>query len=113
MREKVDSNLSEVWIMREKDIEEYLRKKVKTAGGKAYKFESPGNDGVPDRIVIFPLNKIYFIELKAPGRKPRPLQVKQMRDLQNFGCEVLVIDSKSGVDDFIAEMGELNGKNCS
>lgn len=82
-------------------IETYLRDQVKKAGGKAYKFESPGNDGVPDRLVIFPNNRIYFVELKAPGKKPRPLQLKQMRDLENFGCDVFVIDSKEKVDRFI------------
>lgn len=87
--------------MREKDIEEYLRKEVKKAGGKAYKFESPGNDGVPDRIIIFPGNAIYFVELKAPGKKPRPLQVKQMRDLTKFDCKVFVIDSREEVDFFV------------
>ncbi|WP_330948880.1 VRR-NUC domain-containing protein [Virgibacillus sp. MG-45] len=93
--------------MREKDIEEYLRKEVKKAGGKAYKFESPGNDGVPDRIVIFPGNNIFFVELKAPGEKPRPLQVKQMRDLTNFGCSVSVLDSKKRVDQFVDLMKRL------
>jgi len=93
--------------MREKEIEEYLRKEVKKAGGKAYKFESPGNDGVPDRIVIFPGNNIYFVELKAPGKKPRPLQVKQMRDLKNFGCKVSVLDSKERVDQFMDLMERL------
>lgn len=87
--------------MREREIEKYLREQVKKAGGKAYKFESPGNDGVPDRIVLFPGNQIFFVELKAPGKKPRPLQVKQIRDIKSFGCNVLVIDSKEGVDDFI------------
>lgn len=87
--------------MREKDIETYLRNEVKKAGGKAYKFESPGNDGVPDRLVIFPGNKIYFVELKAPGKKPRPLQVKQMRDLEKLGCDVWVIDSKELVERFV------------
>lgn len=96
-------------ILREKDIEEYLRKRVKEAGGKAYKFESPGNDGVPDRLVIFPGNNIYFVELKAPGKKPRPLQLKQIRDISSFGCEVLVIDSKDGVEDFIQEARGANG----
>ena len=88
-------------MMREKDIEEYLRKEVKKAGGKDYKFESPGNDGVPDRIVVFPKNKIFFVELKAPGKQPRPLQVKQMRDLEAFGCKVGVIDTKEKADSFI------------
>ncbi|MFA1819021.1 VRR-NUC domain-containing protein [Virgibacillus oceani] len=91
--------------MRERDIEEYLRKEVKKAGGKAYKFESPGNDGVPDRLVVFPGNKVSFVELKAPGKKPRPLQIKQMRDLEGFGCKVFLIDSKELVDLFVD--GEL------
>jgi hypothetical protein len=92
--------------MREKDIEIYLRDRVKKAGGKAYKFESPGNDGVPDRIVILPGNRIYFLEVKAPGKKPRPLQVKQIRDLTNLGCDARVIDSRDAVDEFITEVGD-------
>lgn len=91
--------------MRERDIEEYLRNQVKKAGGKAYKFVSPGNDGVPDRLVLFPGGRVYFVELKAPGKKPRPLQIKQMRDIASFGCNVRVIDSKEGVDAFIREAG--------
>jgi hypothetical protein len=94
--------------MREKEIENYLRDKVKKAGGKAYKFESPGNDGMPDRIVLFPGNQIYFVELKASGKKPRPLQIKQMRDIQNFGCDVRVIDSRDGVDQFVEEVVKAN-----
>ena len=90
--------------MRERDVEIYLRDKVKKAGGKAYKFESPGNDGVPDRIVIFPGNRIFFVELKAPGKKPRSLQIKQMNLLSSFGCDVRVIDSKEGVDEFIKKV---------
>lgn len=91
--------------MRERDIEEYLRNQVKKAGGKAYKFVSPGNDGVPDRLVLFPGGRVYFVELKAPGKKPRPLQIKQMRDIAALGCDVRVIDSKEGVDAFIREAG--------
>lgn len=95
--------------MRERDIEEYLRKQVKKAGGKAYKFESPGNDGVPDRLVLFPGRKIFFVELKAPGKKPRPLQVKQMRDIASYGQDVRVIDSKDEVDKFIRGVVTQNG----
>lgn len=90
--------------MREKEIEIYLRDRVKKAGGKAYKFESPGNDGVPDRIVVFPGNRVYFVELKAPGKKPRPLQIAKMNELKKFGCDVRVIDSKAGADSFVSEV---------
>ena len=51
--------------MLEKDIEKLFRDEIKKAGGKAYKFTSPGNDGVPDRIVMLPGGHIVFVELKT------------------------------------------------
>lgn len=90
--------------MRESAIESYLRDQVRQVGGRAYKFVSPGNDGVPDRLVCFPGGRIVFVELKAPGKKPRPLQLVQIDRLQRLGCEVLVIDSKTKVDWFIDSM---------
>lgn len=90
--------------MRERDIEKYLREQVKKAKGIAYKFESPGNAGVPDRIVILPGNRIYFVELKAPGKKSTTLQVNQQRKISKLGCSVFEIDSKEKVDAFLDEV---------
>lgn len=90
--------------MRERDIESYLRNQVKKIKGIAYKFESPGNAGVPDRLVLLPNGKVQFIELKAPGKKPTALQLVQHQKLANLGFNVLVIDSKQGVDDFITSL---------
>lgn len=87
--------------MRENVIESYLRDKVKGLGGKAYKFVSPGNAGVPDRTVLLPRGRIIFVELKAPGKKPTALQNLQHGKLRKLGFEVLVIDSKEKVDDFV------------
>jgi hypothetical protein len=89
--------------VRERDIENYLRDQVKKAGGIAYKFESPGNAGVPDRLVVFPGGRVSFVELKAPGRKPTALQMKQQNKIDKLGCDVLVIDSKEGVNTFIQD----------
>ena len=89
--------------MRESQIEEYLRERVKAAGGRAYKFVSPGNNGVPDRILSFPGNRLAFVELKATGGKPTPLQKLQAKRLQENQHVVVLIDSKEGVDDFIRE----------
>ena len=89
--------------MEEQKIENYLIKKVKEAGGKAFKFVSPGNAGVPDRIVIIPQGHIFFLQLKAPGKKPRKLQIVIMNQLRKLGCNVLVIDSKEQVNKFINE----------
>lgn len=73
-------------------------------GGKAYKFVSPGVRGVPDRIVIIPGGHIYFVELKAPGEKLRPIQHIRCKKLTDLGCNVHVIDSKEMVDRFIKKV---------
>ena len=49
--------------MLEKEIERKLTEAVKRIGGKAYKFISPGNDGVPDRLIVMPEGRIIFVEL--------------------------------------------------
>lgn len=91
-------------MLRERDIENYLRDQVKQIGGIAYKFESPGNAGVPDRLVLFPKGRVYFVELKAPGKNPTKLQLLQHRRINQMGHEVLIIDSKEKVDRFIAKV---------
>ena len=88
--------------MEEQVIERYLTNKVKQLGGKSFKFVSPGNAGVPDRIVIIPGGHIFFIELKAPGKKPRKLQQVVIKQLKQLGCNVLTIDSKEQVKEFIS-----------
>lgn len=84
--------------MSEKEIENYLVRKIKNKKGVAYKFTSPGNSGVPDRICMLPNGKIFFVELKSPGKKPRALQVNQIRKITNLGQRVYVVDSKEMVD---------------
>ena len=58
-------------------IEKKLVEKVKQVGGMTLKFVSPGNSGVPDRLVLIAIGKIAFVEVKAPGEKPRPLQEQE------------------------------------
>lgn len=97
--------------MRENIIESYLRNQVKILGGKAYKFVSPGNAGVPDRLVCLPGGIIIFIETKAPGKKPTVRQKKKQRELMKLGNCVLILDSKSAVDDFIKNVkAVMDGK---
>jgi len=95
--------------VRERNIEAYLRDQVRKAGGTAYKWVSPGNNGVPDRIVVMPGGRVKFVELKAPGKKPTQLQQVQHERLRALGFDVRVIDSCEGVDDLIKELtiGEL------
>lgn len=90
--------------MEESKIEKRLKKEIELIGGKALKFVSPGMSGVPDRIVLLPHGRIVFIELKAPGKKPRPIQIKRIKELKDLGFDVRVIDSIDGVKNFIEEV---------
>ncbi len=83
--------------MREKEIENYLVRKVKKLGGICFKFVSPGNAGVPDRIVIKE-GKLIFVELKAPGKSVRALQRLQIDKLLKHEQTVYVADSKEKID---------------
>ena len=60
--------------MREKTVEQKLVKAVRAAGGICPKWTAPGFDGLPDRIVLLPGGRMGFVEVKAPGKKARPLQ---------------------------------------
>ena len=79
--------------MLEKTIEYKLKSAVKNLGGIAFKFTAPGINGVPDRLVLLPHGKSAFIELKAPGRKMRPMQIRRKRQLEQLGFLVYCIDS--------------------
>ena len=84
--------------MREKDIEKELAARTKTMGGIAPKFTSPGFDGMPDRLVLLPSGRMGFVELKAPGKKPRALQEARHRLLRRLGFKVYVIDEINQID---------------
>jgi len=89
--------------MREAKVENYLKEKTEQLNGMYLKFSSPGTNGVPDRIIL--LNeKVYFIELKAPGKKPRKLQQYIHKEMKKQGFDVTVIDSLEGVEKFIHEI---------
>lgn len=90
--------------MKEKSIEQKLVKQTKAAGGLALKFVSPGHAGVPDRLLLFPNGTAAFAELKAPGKKPRPIQEAMIQRLRNLGYPVYVIDDPAMIDDVIKEV---------
>ena len=90
--------------MLERDVEKALVRAVKNAGGIAPKFTSPGTAGMPDRLVILPEGKVCFVELKAPGQKPRPIQIRQMDRLTQLGCMVRTIDHPNQIQKLIDEI---------
>lgn len=90
--------------MREKTIEQKFRAAVKAAGGLAVKFASPGFDGVPDRLALLPGGRMAFVEVKAPGKKPRPLQLARHRQLRQLGFKVYVLDDQSQIGGMVDEI---------
>ena len=93
--------------MRERTIEQKLTKAVKDIGGLCYKFTSPGNDVVPDRLLLMNEGKVAFVELKAPGKKLRPLQLRQITKIRKLGFKVYVIDSPEQIGGIIDEIQTL------
>lgn len=91
--------------MLEKDIEKALVKKVKALGGLCIKFTSPSMMGIPDRIVLLPKGKLGFVELKRPGGKARPIQIKRIKDLKKLGFKVFILDEKENIDEIIRAIG--------
>ena len=90
--------------MREKEIEKRLVSEVKKKGGICPKFVSPGFDGMPDRIILLPKGRMAFAELKAPGKKPRPLQLSRHKLLRKLGFQVYVIDDIRNIIEVIDEI---------
>lgn len=90
--------------MLEKEVEKYLVREIKKLGGVSFKFISPGNAGVPDRIVILPTGKVVFVELKTDKGKLTKLQESQIRKITGLGAEVKVLYGIEGVRKFINEI---------
>jgi hypothetical protein len=98
-------------IMRESRIEDHLEAEAGRLGGWAPKWVSPGNAGVPDRIVMLPgkpcptcgrAGSVGFLETKAPGDRPRPLQLRQLERLAGLGLPAGWASSRKGVESFVA-----------
>ena len=90
--------------MREKIIAQHLVKAVKSSGGIAPKLVSPGFDGMPDRLVLLPGGKIGFVEVKAPGKEPRPLQVARHGLLRRLGFKVYILDAPEQIGGILDEI---------
>lgn len=85
----------------EKEVEKYLVQYAHKNNILTYKLVSPGNSGVPDRIFVNRDGTVRFVEVKAPGKKPRPLQQSVFAKLANHGQPVLIIDTKGDAQLFI------------
>jgi hypothetical protein len=87
--------------MREREIEEYLVRRVEQHHGHAYKFCSPSRRNVPDRMCVLPGGVLFFVEVKAPGKRPTAGQLREMKRISRRGQLVFWVASKDKVDEVI------------
>ncbi|WP_257834991.1 hypothetical protein [Burkholderia glumae] len=90
--------------MLEKTVEAYLVERVRALGGEPYKFTSPARASVPDRIVVLPPGRVYFIEVKRPGGKLTRGQEREHERLRRLGADVRVLDSIGAINAFVNEV---------
>jgi len=93
--------------VRERDVENHLRKRVKAAGGKVFKWASPAQRGVPDDIVLLH-GQVWFIEVKAPSGKLTKLQELMGSYIREYTDNYAVLWSKEDVDRWLVEVGMKN-----
>lgn len=90
--------------MKEKYVEQKLVLEVKRRGGICPKWTSPGTVGMPDRLVFLPDGKFGMVEVKAPGGRPRPLQLSGRRLLRSLGFWVYVLDDPAQIGGILDEI---------
>ena len=86
--------------MKEHAIEQALKTAVETSGGLCWKLTSPGVAGVPDRLCL-KNGRAVFVEVKAPGCKPRPIHNRHISQLRDHGFTVLILDSMDQIEEVL------------
>ena len=89
---------------KENQVESYLHKRVVAAGGMTYKWVSPNMVGVPDRIVIMPGGRVYFVEVKSMDGKLAPHQIRRLAELDALGVNVRALFGTEEVDKFVEKI---------
>ncbi len=98
---KISSDRADI---NEKTIEQQMVRAVKAAGGICPKLICPGMNGMPDRLVLLPGCHVAFVEVKAPGKKPRLLQTRRHKQLRKLGFPVFVLDDAEQIPGIIEEV---------
>lgn len=95
--------------MRESTIEKKLGRELRRLGCLFYKFVSPGNNGVPDRIVITPGGHVLFVELKTEQGRPSPIQLRQIKRLEAHGASVFVVYGEGQIEALLDRVRRREG----
>lgn len=89
---------------RERDVEKFLREQVEKRKGICLKLTSPGQDGMPDRIIVMPAGRVYFVELKTRSGELSKVQRYQLRRLTDLGQTCSVIYGRKGAEEFLRDL---------
>src|SRR5690606_18510015 len=81
--------------MREQRIEDWLTSRLTKEGFLHLKLNVMGRRGCPDHL-YFGGGRVFIVEYKAPGEKPRPLQDYVIRSLLKRFIKVFVVDTLEG-----------------
>lgn len=92
--------------MKESEIEKILVDGVRKLGGRAYKFVSPGNIGVPDRIIVLDGLPVIFVEMKTGMGRLTELQRRQIEFLSKQGKLTRVLYGEEDTRAFLEELKE-------
>ncbi|ASZ73384.1 nuclease [Brevibacterium phage LuckyBarnes] len=93
---------AKLYSMRESSVESKLHRGVLKLGGLSYKWV-PIIAGLPDRVVLLPGGRVYFIELKATDGKLRPDQLVMHEKFRKRGIDVVVLTGPAEVDRWLNE----------
>ena len=90
--------------MTEKTLENLFIREIRARGGITYKFVSPGNVGVPDRIAVAPGGQVWFVELKTEIGRLSRMQEYQLEKLRGMGCKVVVLYGREEIMKTVASI---------
>lgn len=93
--------------MKESEIERHFVWAVEHLGGKTWKFKSPSNRGVPDRIACLPDGTVWFVELKQPNGRLSPLQRLFAGEMQRLNQRYACLWDKEQINAFIARISNI------
>ncbi len=98
-------------MIREREVESYLIKRVGMLGYKCIKFIPDQVNGMPDRMILLPGSRVLWVELKTKGGALSEIQKLRHRELREQGHEVVVVWNKEQVDELVQSLASTSTDN--
>lgn len=85
----------------ESKLEQKLKKQVELRGGKCIKLNPVADRGIPDRLVLLPGGRAFFVELKTDTGQASVHQTRWQKSLYTLGFKSLIIYGEGGLNNFL------------